>query len=63
MKDDVKFDVHEQMNRSRYRNGRHERLENGEWVPWPVLKIDKYARDAHARSVAREERSREERER
>lgn len=31
----------DQMNRSRYRNGRFERLEGGEWVPWPVLPLDK----------------------
>lgn len=60
---DQKFDVREQMNRSRYKNGRHERLENGVWVPWPVLKLDKYAHDGHARTVARGEWREERRER
>jgi hypothetical protein len=50
---DQKFDVREQMNRSRYTKGRHERLVDGEWVPWPVLTLDKYGRDAHERTVAR----------
>lgn len=52
---DQKFDVREQMDRSRYnhKERRHERFENGEWVPWPVLTLDKYGRDGHARTVAR----------
>jgi hypothetical protein len=50
---DQKFDVRDQMNHSRYINGRHERLVNGEWVPWPVLKLDKYGHDAHKRTVVR----------
>jgi hypothetical protein len=39
---DEKPDVREQIIRSRYnhKEARHERLENGEWVPWPVLRLD-----------------------
>jgi hypothetical protein len=52
---DQKFDVRDQMDRSRYNHAerRHERLVNGEWVPWTVLEMDKRGRDAHARTVAR----------
>jgi hypothetical protein len=47
------FDVSDQMNNSRYnpKEGRFERLENGEWVPWPVLKMDKYGRDEATRTI------------
>jgi hypothetical protein len=38
---DYRDHIVEQMRRSRYRDGRHERLENGEWVPWPVLTLDR----------------------
>ena len=41
----------EQMNHSRYREGRLERLENGQWVPWPVLTID-HAGKVEAKRVA-----------
>ena len=30
-----------QMNRCRFRGGRFERLEGDEWVPWPVLPLDR----------------------
>ena len=30
-----------QMKQSRFANGRFERLVNGEWVEWPVLRLDK----------------------
>ena len=53
---DFKFDVAEQMSRSRYVNGRHERLENGQWVPWPVLTLDKRTVARVARGEWREER-------
>lgn len=42
----------DQMNRARYRNGRFERLEHGEWVAWPILGMDKLGRDAAARIIA-----------
>lgn len=35
--------LNEQLARCRYRDGRWERLENGEWVAWPVLKLDRLA--------------------
>jgi hypothetical protein len=34
----------EQLARTRFRDGRWERLEDGEWVPWPVLKMDRLGR-------------------
>jgi len=43
----------EQMERTRFRYGRLERLENGEWVPWPVLPMDKLGRDEAERVIAR----------
>jgi hypothetical protein len=50
--------IQEQMKRSRYRNGRHERLENGEWVPWPVLTIDKYGREEADRTIGHRRQAR-----
>ena len=46
------------MNRSRYNHAerRHERLENGVWVPWPVLKMDRYGQHEVGRIMEREER-------
>jgi hypothetical protein len=44
--------VFDQLEKSRFRNGRHERLENGEWKPWPVLKLDEIGRIAAARDAA-----------
>jgi hypothetical protein len=41
----VNNDVPEQMKRSRFVNGRFERLEGDVWVPWPVLTIDKLGSD------------------
>jgi len=43
----------EQMKQSRVRDGRFERLENGEWVVWPVLRLDKWAHDETKRIVTR----------
>jgi len=43
----------EQMARSRWREGRLERLENDEWVEWPVLSMDKLGRDEAERIIAR----------
>ncbi len=34
----------EQMNRARFRDGRWERLEDGQWKPWPVLWLDRLGR-------------------
>jgi len=55
---DKAFDVRDQMSRSRYnhKEGRHERLENGVWVPWPVLKMDRYGQHEVGRIMEREER-------
>jgi hypothetical protein len=36
--------LREQLGRARFRNGQWERFENGEWVPWPVLKLDRLGR-------------------
>jgi len=36
--------LREQMARARYRNGLWERLEDGRWVPWPVLRLDRLGR-------------------
>lgn len=35
--------LREQLSRCRLRNDQWERLENGEWVPWPVLRLDRLA--------------------
>ena len=43
----------EQMKNARVVDGRFERLENGEWVPWPVLSIDKLGLDEVKRTMAR----------
>jgi hypothetical protein len=47
----------DQMNRSRFRGGRFERLEGGEWVPWPVLPLDRVGAE-EARKVAAQGRPR-----
>jgi hypothetical protein len=47
----------QQMNSSRYRDGRHERLENGQWVPWPVLTLDRLGTE-EAKKVAAQSRGR-----
>ena len=44
----------EQMSRTRYRNGLWERLEDGRWVPWRVLKLDRLGRLAALGATARE---------
>lgn len=46
----------EQMRQSRFYGGRLERLVDGEWVPWPVLPIDKLGRDEVKRTLARRPR-------
>jgi len=43
----------EQMKNTRHRDGRWERLVDGEWVEWPLLKLDKWANDETKRVVAR----------
>lgn len=48
--DTVKLD--EQMQNSRFRSGRFERLENGEWVEWPVLRLDPLASKETKRAIA-----------
>jgi hypothetical protein len=45
--------LREQMKNIRFRNGRWERLENGQWAPWPVLKIDGLAARESSRVIAR----------
>lgn len=42
----------QQLQHSRVRDGRFERLENGQWVPWPVLTLDKIGRKEAERVVA-----------
>jgi hypothetical protein len=51
-----KIDVRSQMSRSRYnhKEARYERLENDTWVPWPVLRVDKYALDEARRVILRD---------
>lgn len=41
----------EQMKNSRFRAGRFERLVSGEWVPWPILTLDRWAHE-EAKRVA-----------
>jgi len=48
--------LNEQMSASRFRNGRFERLVNGEWVEWKVLKLDKWAHEEVSRTERRKER-------
>jgi hypothetical protein len=50
------FNVTEQMNRSRYNHKKEcfERFENGEWVPWPVLRINKIGIDEANRVITYE---------
>jgi hypothetical protein len=43
----------EQMSQTRYRDGSWERLENGQWVPWRVLKLDRLGRMEALRVTAR----------
>lgn len=43
--------LHEQMQRARFRNGRFERLQDGCWVEWPVLTIDRLGQKAADRAV------------
>lgn len=43
-----------QMAAGRYRNDKWERLENGEWVPWPVLTLDGLAAKEMQRSATRQ---------
>lgn len=46
--------LREQMKNVRSVDGRFERLVNGEWVPWPVLRLDKLATDDLRRAAARQ---------
>ncbi len=45
--------LREQMRNVRMVDGRFERLVNGEWVVWPVLRLDKLAHDDLRRAAAR----------
>ena len=54
---DYRDHIVEQMNRSRYRDGRHERLENGAWVPWPVLPLDRLGLDEAKRAALPQNRT------
>lgn len=45
--------LREQMKNVRMVDGRFERLVDGEWVPWPVLRLDKLAHDDLRRAEAR----------
>jgi hypothetical protein len=48
----------DQMKCSRYRDGRHERLENGEWVPWPILSLDRLGVEEAGQGISPTGRSR-----
>lgn len=50
---DYRDHIVQQMSQARYRDGRHERLENGAWVPWPVLTIDRAGAEEARRQAAR----------
>jgi|HubBroStandDraft_2_1064218.scaffolds.fasta_scaffold02109_7 hypothetical protein len=47
----------EQMSQTRYRDGNWERLENGQWVPWRVLKLDRLGRLEALRATSRAPRT------
>jgi len=49
-----------QMQRSRFKGGRFERFENGEWVPWPVLGLDQLGRREALRVATHDGRRRRE---
>lgn len=42
-----------QLENSRFRNGHHERLVNGEWQVWPVLAMDDDGRKEVERTIGK----------
>lgn len=46
-----------QMSQTRLRDDRWERLEDGEWVPWRVLELDRLGRLEALRALTRAPRS------
>ena len=55
---DYRDQIVQQMNNSRYRDGRHERLVDDEWEVWPVLTLDRLGAD-EAKRVATQSRGKQ----